>query len=55
MIIFNCTDGPRSEGVMINLSCMMKEADLFVEILGGFNTSETTEEVKCMCHLGIVC
>lgn len=55
MIIFNCADGPKSEGVMINITCMMKEAELVVEILGGFNTSETTEEVKCMCHLRIVC
>lgn len=31
---------------MINLSCMMKEAELVVGILGCFNTSETTEEVK---------
>jgi hypothetical protein len=31
---------------MINLSCVMKKAELIVEILGGFNTSETTEEVK---------
>jgi len=55
VIIFNSTDGPRSEGVTINPSCMMKEAELIVEILDGFNTSETTEEVKCMCHLRIVC
>lgn len=46
MIVFNRTDGPRCEGVMINLSCMMMEEELVVEIFGGFNTSETTEEVK---------
>jgi hypothetical protein len=49
VIIFNSIiDGPGSEGVMINLPGMMKEAELVVEILGGFNTSETTEKVKCM-------
>jgi hypothetical protein len=48
VIVFNCITGPRSEGVMINLSGMMKEAEIVVLILGGFNTRETTEEVKCM-------
>jgi hypothetical protein len=53
--VFNCIDGAGSEGVMINLPGMMKEAELVVEILGGFNTSETTEKVKCISHLRIVC
>jgi hypothetical protein len=32
VIVFKCTDGPRSEGFMINLSCMMKETELVVGI-----------------------
>jgi len=33
VIVFNRTDGPRCEGVMINLSCMMKEAELVLKFL----------------------